>query len=192
MVGGRNPGAKKERREPPREPERRRPRRARHRRVRALQTDLPAVSEPFPEIAAAYGFTVEELLAKGHEYLATGQMRRFAAVLHHRNAGFVQNGMGVWKVDEDRCAEMGKIMAGYRGISHCYQRPIYEDWPYSVFTMTHGRSKEECDAILDSIAAECGLGPTTAPPSTPRPSTRRSAFTTSPTSTGAGRRREHS
>ena len=48
-------------------------------------------------------------------------------------------------------------MASFRGISHCYQRPTYEDWPYSVFTMAHGRSKEECDAILDSIAEECGL-----------------------------------
>ncbi len=50
-------------------------------------------------------------------------------------------------------------MAAFRGISHCYQRPTYEDWPYSVFTMAHGRSKQECDAILDSIAAECGIGP---------------------------------
>ena len=50
-------------------------------------------------------------------------------------------------------------MASFRGISHCYQRPTYEDWPYSVFTMAHGRSKEECDAILDSIAEECGMGP---------------------------------
>ena len=43
------------------------------------------------------------------------------------------------------------------GISHCYQRPTYEDWPYSVFTMAHGRSKEECDAILDAIADEHDL-----------------------------------
>ena len=50
-------------------------------------------------------------------------------------------------------------MAAFRGISHCYQRPTYEDWPYSVFTMAHGRSKEECDAVLDSIAEECGMGP---------------------------------
>jgi hypothetical protein len=48
-------------------------------------------------------------------------------------------------------------MAAYRGISHCYQRPTYEDWPYSVFTMAHGRSKEECDAILDAIARETGI-----------------------------------
>ena len=48
-------------------------------------------------------------------------------------------------------------MASFRGVSHCYQRPTYEDWPYSVFTMAHGRSKEECDAILDGIAAEHDL-----------------------------------
>ena len=59
--------------------------------------------------------------------------------------------MGVWRVPEDRIPELGPRMAAYRGISHCYQRPTYPDWPYSVFTMAHGRSKEECDAILDAI-----------------------------------------
>ena len=48
-------------------------------------------------------------------------------------------------------------MAAFRGVSHCYQRPTYADWPYSVFTMAHGRSKEECDAILDSIAEATGI-----------------------------------
>ena len=65
--------------------------------------------------------------------------------------------MGVWKVPDERILELGPRMAAYRGISHCYQRPTYEDWPYSVFTMAHGRSKEECDAILDTIAAETGI-----------------------------------
>ena len=48
-------------------------------------------------------------------------------------------------------------MAAVRGVSHCYQRPTYEDWPYSVFTMAHGRSKEECDAVLDGVGEVCGL-----------------------------------
>jgi hypothetical protein len=48
-------------------------------------------------------------------------------------------------------------MAAFRGISHCYQRPTYEDWPYSIFTMAHGRTKEECDAILDAIAREFAI-----------------------------------
>ena len=86
-------------------------------------------------------------------------LRRVAAILYHRRAGFSANGMGVWKVPEEEIMETGGRMASFRGISHCYQRPTYEDWPYSVFTMAHGRSKEECDAILDSIAAECGMGP---------------------------------
>jgi DNA-binding Lrp family transcriptional regulator len=58
---------------------------------------------------------------------------------------------------DDQILETGKRMAAFRGISHCYQRPTYADWPYSVFTMAHGRSKEECDAILDSIAADTGI-----------------------------------
>jgi hypothetical protein len=65
--------------------------------------------------------------------------------------------MGVWKVPDGQILELGKRMASFRGISHCYQRPTYADWPYSVFTMAHGRSKEECDAILDSIAADTGI-----------------------------------
>jgi DNA-binding Lrp family transcriptional regulator len=81
-------------------------------------------------------------------------LRRVAAILFHRRAGFSANGMGVWRVPEEKIMEVGGRMAAVRGISHCYQRPTYADWPYSVFTMAHGRSKEECDAVLDSIATE--------------------------------------
>ena len=84
-------------------------------------------------------------------------LRRVAAILFHRRAGFSANGMGVWKVPEDQIAEIGPRMAAVRGVSHCYRRPTYPDWPYSVFTMAHGRSKEECDAVLDGVAGVCGL-----------------------------------
>ena len=83
-----------------------------------------------------------------------GLLRRVAAILFHRRAGFSANGMGVWQVPDEHIAEVGPRMAAYRGISHCYQRPTYADWRYSIFTMAHGRSKEECDAILDAIAAD--------------------------------------
>jgi DNA-binding Lrp family transcriptional regulator len=83
-----------------------------------------------------------------------GLLRRVAAILFHRRAGFSANGMGVWQVPDERIAAIGPRMAAFRGISHCYQRPTYADWPYSIFTMAHGRSKEECDAILDAIAGE--------------------------------------
>ena len=119
--------------------------------VRATQGDLPVVSEPYAPAAAELGWTVPELLEHMEGMKERALLRRVAAILFHRRAGFSANGMGVWKVPEDRIADLGPRMAAYRGISHCYQRPTYPDWPYSVFTMAHGRSTEECDAILDAI-----------------------------------------
>jgi DNA-binding Lrp family transcriptional regulator len=125
--------------------------------IRELQGDMPVVQEPYAPAARALGMPQERLL----EHLAAMQerrlLRRVAAILYHRRAGFSANGMGVWKVPEERIQELGPRMAAVRGVSHCYQRPTYEDWPYSVFTMAHGRSKDECDAILDSIAATTGI-----------------------------------
>ena len=125
--------------------------------IRATQGDLPVVPEPYVESAAKLGMTVDELLAHLEAMKERGILRRVAAILYHRRAGFSANGMGVWKVPDEKIAELGPRMASFRGISHCYQRPTYEDWPYSVFTMAHGRSKEECDAILDAIADEFGI-----------------------------------
>ena len=110
----------------------------------------------------------------GHAFLETGQMRRYAAVLAHRNAGFVQNGMGVWKVPEERLDECGAAMAAFRGVSHCYQRPTYPDWPYNLFSMTHGRTKADCEAVLAAICGRDRPRPTTRCCTPPR-STRRRA-----------------
>jgi DNA-binding Lrp family transcriptional regulator len=125
--------------------------------IRALQRDLAAEPEPFTALAEEFGFAPAELLAYGHSFLETGQMRRYSAVLAHRNAGFVQNGMGVWRVPEERLGECGLAMAAFRGVSHCYQRPTYPDWPYNLFSMTHGRTKADCEAVLKAISAETGL-----------------------------------
>ena len=125
--------------------------------IRALQRDLPAEAEPFGELAAEAGFETAELFAYGQSFIETGQMRRYSAVLAHRNAGFVQNGMGVWRVPEERLDECGQTMAAFRGVSHCYQRPTYPDWTYNLFSMTHGRNKAECEAVLAAIGAETGL-----------------------------------
>jgi DNA-binding Lrp family transcriptional regulator len=78
-------------------------------------------------------------------------------VLAHRKAGFTFNGMGVWKVPEERISEVGALMGSYAGVSHCYQRPTYPDWPYNLFSMTHGRTKDECEAVLRSISEEAGI-----------------------------------
>ncbi|HET9102902.1 MAG TPA: AsnC family transcriptional regulator [Solirubrobacteraceae bacterium] len=125
--------------------------------IRALQGDMPVISEPYAPAAAQLGIGVDQLLTHLEQMRERRLLRRVAAILFHRRAGFSANGMGVWKVPDDQILELGRRMASFRGISHCYQRPTYADWPYSVFTMAHGRSKEECDAILDSIAQDTGI-----------------------------------
>ncbi len=125
--------------------------------IRALQGDMPVIPEPYAPAAAEVGISQDDLLTHLESMRERKALRRVAAILYHRRAGFSANGMGVWNVPEERIMEVAPLMASFRGISHCYQRPTYEDWHYSVFTMAHGRSKEECDAILDSIAAESGI-----------------------------------
>jgi DNA-binding Lrp family transcriptional regulator len=124
--------------------------------IRATQGDLPVVSEPYVDAAREVGLSVDELIAHLEGMQERGLLRRVAAILFHRRAGFSANGMGVWKVPEDQIMEAGRRMAAFRGISHCYERPTYADWPYQLFTMAHGRSKEECDAILDAVRDEVG------------------------------------
>ncbi|MDQ3675922.1 MAG: Lrp/AsnC family transcriptional regulator [Actinomycetota bacterium] len=122
--------------------------------IRATQGNMPVVPEPYAPAAARLGMTQAQLLEHLSAMQERGILRRVAAILFHRRAGFSANGMGVWKVPDEQIAELGPRMAAFRGISHCYQRPTYEDWPYSIFTMAHGRCKEECDAILDAIAEQ--------------------------------------
>ncbi|MBK5232170.1 MAG: Lrp/AsnC family transcriptional regulator [Thermoleophilia bacterium] len=127
--------------------------------IKALQGPMAAIPYPFDAAAEEVGMTIDDFLAHLEGMKERHLLRRVAAILFHRRAGFSANGMGVWRVPEEDIDTVGRRMASFRGISHCYQRPTYEDWPYSVFTMAHGRSKEECDAILDSIAEDCGMGP---------------------------------
>jgi DNA-binding Lrp family transcriptional regulator len=125
--------------------------------IRALQGPMGVTDRPYDAAAAEVGMTTERFLEHLRGMTGRKLLRRVAAILYHRRAGFSANGMGVWRVPEERVAETGRRMAAVRGVSHCYQRPTYADWPYSIFTMAHGRSKEECDAILDSIADEHDL-----------------------------------
>jgi DNA-binding Lrp family transcriptional regulator len=122
-----------------------------------LQRDLPAVSAPFDVWAAEAGMDVNDLLGAAQTFVDRSYMRRFAAVLNHRRAGFGANGMAVWKVAEEDLEHIGPQMAAFQSVSHCYKRPTYPDWPYSIFTMVHARSKELCEETIDAIAKETGI-----------------------------------
>jgi siroheme decarboxylase len=125
--------------------------------IRACQGPMEVRSDAYVPAAERLGVPVERLLEHLQGMVERRLLRRVAGILYHRRAGFSANGMGVWKVPEERIMDLGPRMAAVRGVSHCYRRPTYRDWPYSVFTMAHGRSKEECDAVLDGVAGVSGL-----------------------------------
>lgn len=128
--------------------------------VRLMQRDLDLTPEPFVAVAQELGLSFDAAAAMHGRFLASGRMRRFAAVLHHRRAGFGANAMGVWAGPHDdprALEELGRAMAGFRAVSHCYQRPSYPDWPYNLFTMVHGKTPEECEETLAAIAAATGI-----------------------------------
>ena len=128
--------------------------------VRVMQRDLALVPEPFVAVAEELGLPFEEAAQMHERFLSTGRMRRFAAVLHHRKAGFGANAMGVWAGpadDPEALRRLGETMAGFRAVSHCYQRPSYPEWPYNLFTMVHGKSEAECEQTLTAIAEATGI-----------------------------------
>jgi DNA-binding Lrp family transcriptional regulator len=125
--------------------------------LRELQEDLPAEPEPFAPMAARLGYSEEELFGHARNLLERGFLRRYAAILYHRKAGFKSNAMGVWNVPSERIGEVGLQMASFAAVSHCYQRPTYPDWPYTIFTMVHGNSDEQCEEILAAISQATGI-----------------------------------
>jgi len=127
------------------------------RMIRVLQQDLPIESRPFDPWAEQAGVAVGDLLAAAETCRSQGRMRRFSAVLRHREVGFSANAMGVWAVSPERRELFGRIAAGFAAVSHCYLRPTYTDWPYSVFTMVHGTSPEACERVLAAISAASGV-----------------------------------
>ena len=125
--------------------------------IRELQADMPTVAEPFAPIAERLGVTVPDLLQRAQVFLDNGRMRRFAAVLHHQSAGFTHNAMSVWNCPDEDVERCGRIIAGFKSISHAYRRPTYPDWPYALFGMIHGRCYEDCHAVAEAIQRDTGL-----------------------------------
>ncbi len=134
--------------------------------VLELQEDLAVEPTPFASMAQRLGTSEDALVKAAESLIDEGLMRRFAAVLHHRRAGFGANAMSVWRVPTDtggvpgsgdRTDEFGYQLAGYAAVSHCYRRPTYPDWPYALFGMIHATSKERVEEAVADIRERTDL-----------------------------------
>jgi len=122
--------------------------------VRLLQEGLPVVGEPFADVAAELGWSTQRVLARISDWLAQGVIRRFGAVVNHRRLGFKANGMAVFEVASDRVDEVGRRLADYPQVSHCYRRKPLPDWNYNLFAMVHGQSFDEVARFVADVVRE--------------------------------------
>jgi DNA-binding Lrp family transcriptional regulator len=125
--------------------------------VRATQAGLPLVPRPYAEVAAGLGLDAVEVMRRVQRMLDLGVIRRIAAVPNHYALGYSANGMTVWDVADDRVDALGRRAGALPCVSHCYRRPRHlPDWPYNLFAMVHGRSREEVEQKTRAIAAALG------------------------------------
>jgi DNA-binding Lrp family transcriptional regulator len=125
--------------------------------IQWLQGDLPLKEAPYREIADSLGITEEEAIERIKTFLERGYLRRIGAVLYHQKAGFKANAMVVWRVSPDQVERVGKIMASFAEVSHCYERSTPPKWPYNLFTMIHGRNKDQCQKVAETISRKTGI-----------------------------------
>ena len=125
--------------------------------VRLLQRDLPLQPRPFDVLARTGGVGADELIATARTLHKRGQIRRFAAAVASRKPGFVASAMGVWAVPRESVDDYAAKLVQHRAVSHCYLRPVYDDWPYNLYTTVHARSVDECESVINDLAIDTGI-----------------------------------
>lgn len=120
--------------------------------IRTLQNDLPLLPQPFKIMTENIDTSHSELLSITRRFIETRKIRRFSAVINHRNAGFLFNAMVVWNVNDEKINEYGAIISQFKQVSHCYRRLTYPDWRYPLYSMVHARKREQCENIISDIA----------------------------------------
>ena len=126
--------------------------------LRIVQADLPDSLTPYADIARTVGCTEKEVLDLLSRLKQSGAIRRFGASIKHQKTGWTHNAMVAWIVDEADSDAIGEVAAKNQRISHVYFRPTSApDWPYTLYTMVHGRSEDECLQVIEELRRETAL-----------------------------------
>ncbi len=130
---------------------------AERRVINALQQDLPLTPAPFDAIAAEAGMEVTDFLTRCQSLIGRGVIRRFGASVNHRKAGYQGNAMTCWVASSQMVDSAGRELATLPAVSHCYERKTGLLWPYNLFAMFHGDTREACRDMLDGVSHRLGL-----------------------------------
>jgi siroheme decarboxylase len=125
--------------------------------IASIQQDMPVVERPYLDIARRIGLSEDALLDILRRLCERGIIRRFGATLRHQRTGYLANAMAAWRVAEDRIDEVGRVMASFRQVSHCYRRNPTAQWPYNLYTMIHADDEAACRETARAMAQAAGV-----------------------------------
>lgn len=126
-------------------------------RLELLPSDFPITERPYETMAKDMGMSGTELIGELITLKDQGKIRRIAGMVAHRAVSYQGNAMAVWHVPADRIDAVGAKMAGFPEVSHCYERDTAGYWPYNLYTMVHGKNREDCSQIIERLAAASGI-----------------------------------
>jgi DNA-binding Lrp family transcriptional regulator len=122
-----------------------------------IQHGLPATSTPYKDVAETIGVGVEEVLAILNNWKQDKRMRRVGAIVNHFKVGLKGGAMVVWQVEKDRIKEVGEQLASFTEVSHAYERPFSEQWPYNLYTMVHGQGGDDVEKTIKKMSSQTGI-----------------------------------
>jgi DNA-binding Lrp family transcriptional regulator len=125
--------------------------------VASIQEDMAITERPYLEISAKLGISERKLLETLQSLCDRGIIRRFGATLRHQKTGFTANAMAAWRVDEDRVEDVGRRLASFKQVSHCYRRNPAASWPYNLYTMIHANDEASCRQTARHMAQKAGV-----------------------------------
>lgn len=125
--------------------------------IASIQEDLAVTERPFQVISKSAKVPEGVVLDTLKALCAKGVIRRFGATIRHQKSGFGANAMAAWRVDEERIDSIGKLMASFKEVSHCYRRNPTAGWPYNLYTMIHASDQESCKATARKMARKASV-----------------------------------
>lgn len=125
--------------------------------IALIQGDIPIEQRPYQTLAKKAGMEEDEFISVLEDIRDRGIIRRYGATLRHQKSGFSTNAMVAWQVPEERIEDVGKKMAEFDFVSHCYRRDPQVDWPFNLYTMIHAKSDEDCEGKVKSMSEKSGV-----------------------------------
>ena len=120
--------------------------------IALIQADIPVTQRPFLDLAREIGAEEEDVLKTLRRLQKDGIIRRFGVTIRHQISGYQANAMVAWQVSEDRIDDVGRMMAAFEGVTHCYRRDPVDGWPYNLYTMIHAKTEKGCHELAKAMS----------------------------------------